>query len=109
MMIGQVASFRVDDPVFCEVFNHVMDTTGSNRTELLKRATKAGLLSAAKELMLNKAELQQRITDQIREAANAMAGVSSARGTSGRAPSAADIADSVLPQVVAAARKPRKA
>jgi hypothetical protein len=108
MMIGQVASFRVDDRVFCEVFNHVMDTTGSNRTELLKRATKAGLLSAAKELMVDKAELQQRITDQIREAANAMAGVSPSRGTAGKAPSAAGIVDSVVPSVVASARKPRK-
>jgi hypothetical protein len=122
MTAGQAITFRTHDEVFVEVFNRVLETTRLSRSQLLALAASAGILPAAQQLADQEADKKAQLDEFLRKCAPERAaslgpsgrthakdrGVTPSRGTGGTAGPAAGIADSVLPEVVAAARKPRK-
>jgi hypothetical protein len=112
MTVGQPITFRPRSKSFVTLFNQMLEMTNSSRSELITKAAEEGLVQASKQLVKERKDAEARGLAQLREAVaiveSSTGSTAPSRDTSGKAPSAAGIADSVLPEVVAAARKPRK-
>jgi hypothetical protein len=108
MSVGQVASFRMVDPVLASLVSQAMEATGARASELLEASVREGLMGATQHILEQRKAAQDRMRAQLVKASEMFGKPTMPASTSGKAPSVSGIADSAVPGIVAVARKPRK-